>query len=366
MYQVTLPDPFQPIFPQKRKNVSNDQNYVSKYAKMFETGPSPFLVDFINNLEINLPDLAPVNQVVKKPLDSSDTMYLLKLNNLPKVFGQNLPQSLTNSPQLLTSPPQLLTNSPELLTKPPESLTKLPKSLSTALVVEGQDECHICHELVWQSEMRLHTTIKHDITDKNTGQEQEEQEEQQEHTMRSDMFIKDEKVKNEQIRRNEERVTKCEPLLKSEEVIKKEKCDIYKARVAGRVYSNDLSEEVETLCKICSKTVRVSKMRHHTVNTHKINIKTYKERFGNHKQDLVREVYHKCGICEVDILLDSDYIKNHSYDIHGVKQSVYNAEFLVPRKNKNGKVYALKQKPLSTPASVLDTLEEIENIVNKF
>ena len=166
------------------------------------------------------------------------------------------------------------------------------------------------------------------------------------------VFIKDEQM--------------AEPVIKDKKVMKEEKSEQHEASIASRVYSNDLSHEVETVCRICWKKIRVSKMRHHTANSHKINIKAYKEKFGNHKQDLVREVYHKCGICEIDILLDSDYIKNHSYDIHGIKQSVYNSQYLVPRKNKNGKVYAQKQKQVLTPVSVLETLEEIANIVNNF
>ena len=92
-------------------------------------------------------------------------------------------------------------------------------------------------------------------------------------------------------------------------------------------------------------------------------IMTYKEMFGNHRQQMVEEVYHKCGLCGKDVFLDSDDIKNHLFR-HGVTQKVYNAKFLVH--NKTLKTKKKKNAEVTMPVSILETLNEIEDIIDAF
>ena len=102
-------------------------------------------------------------------------------------------------------------------------------------------------------------------------------------------------------------------------------------------------------------------MRFHTSRTHSMPIKTYKEKYGNHRQQMVKEVYHKCGVCRKDMLLDSDDIKNHLYR-HGLSQKLYNSKFLAENKplEKEEKTDDVETEPIS----ILDTLDEIENIID--
>ena len=52
---------------------------------------------------------------------------------------------------------------------------------------------------------------------------------------------------------------------------------------------------------LCSEAVSLTTMRGHTKSAHKMSIADYKEKYGNHRTQIIDEIYHECGLCaEVD------------------------------------------------------------------
>ena len=60
-----------------------------------------------------------------------------------------------------------------------------------------------------------------------------------------------------------------------------------------KVYSDDMVDACQTICKICQMLVTLNYMRTHTKSSHGISVKDYKAAYGNHREQIVRKVYHK-------------------------------------------------------------------------
>ena len=105
----------------------------------------------------------------------------------------------------------------------------------------------------------------------------------------------------------------------------------------GRVYSNDMSEACKTICKVCQAQVSLTGMRSHTRNNHKMIIQEYKEAYGNPKDQIVKMIYHKCGLCQADVLFNSDNIQNHVVRKHQYSLKEYNAKFIACIKSSPGR-----------------------------
>ena len=102
-----------------------------------------------------------------------------------------------------------------------------------------------------------------------------------------------------------------------------------------------------------------------------------KNKFGNHRDQIVEEVYHKCGICCEEMLLDADNIHLHVKH-HKISLKDYNAKYitgwkrspkrkLLKNKNKpvqnNGVLENLKNEAFSIiDYGGLDIIEEIDNL----
>jgi hypothetical protein len=134
----------------------------------------------------------------------------------------------------------------------------------------------------------------------------------------------------------------------------------------GRVYSNNMSEACKTICKVCQAQVSLTGMRNHTRNNHKMTIHEYKEKYGNPKDQIVKMVYHKCGLCQADVLFNSDNIQNHVVRKHQYSLKEYNAEFIKTspgRKMKKERKITPEENCVNTEFQleangVFDTLEE--------
>ena len=100
----------------------------------------------------------------------------------------------------------------------------------------------------------------------------------------------------------------------------------------GRVYSSDMTDACKTICKVCKVQVTLNYMRTHSKNKHKMTINEYKDMFGNHRDHIVKEVHHKCGFCQEEILLDADSIHLH-VKRHKVSLKDYNAKFITGSKS---------------------------------
>ena len=117
-----------------------------------------------------------------------------------------------------------------------------------------------------------------------------------------------------------------------------------------------------------------------------MSIKDYVERFGNYRTQIIREVYHKCGICQEELLLDGDELHKHSRK-HNMLMSEYNAKFInscikPSERNQqrniedNREIQNLKQiintngKKTETivpkEKGVWETIQDIENILDSF
>jgi len=113
----------------------------------------------------------------------------------------------------------------------------------------------------------------------------------------------------------------------------------------GNLISNDFADYTLIECKICHLHVTMTGLRSHTKSHHKITITEYKKEFG---VDLVpvKYVYHRCGICEELIVLDSDHVAVHlKKPGHNITHKNYNAGYMVDtRMRKSTIVKSLHQQ----------------------
>ena len=113
------------------------------------------------------------------------------------------------------------------------------------------------------------------------------------------------------------------------------KPNVKRARLA-LVYSNNLSDNVKTFCCQCDKVVTLSGLEDHIKVHSKMTMKEYKELYGDLKRQIIKPVYHNCGLCSKDLLLDSSVIKNHLRKKHQEGFASYCKKFMTPAKEENG------------------------------
>ena len=106
-----------------------------------------------------------------------------------------------------------------------------------------------------------------------------------------------------------------------------------RAEDSERVFSNDMDDACQTKCKVCECEVTMNQMRAHTKNKHSMTIKEYKELFGNHRDSIIKYVYHKCGLCQEELLLDADSIHMHVLK-HQLSLKEYNKQFIKKKTRK--------------------------------
>ena len=95
----------------------------------------------------------------------------------------------------------------------------------------------------------------------------------------------------------------------------------------ARKYSNDMKDAVCTICQICYKVFKFVAMRGHTKKNHGLTIMAYREKYG--KLVPLEEIFHKCGLCGHEMILDSDNVMIHLKQSHNITHANYNAEFMV-------------------------------------
>ena len=94
-----------------------------------------------------------------------------------------------------------------------------------------------------------------------------------------------------------------------------------------RKYSNNMADCCTHKCHICGKLIALTTMRAHTKRDHNLAIKLYIEKYGNFRTQLAKVVYHKCGVCKEEMLLDGDELHKHC-NRHKIKMKEYTAKFL--------------------------------------
>ena len=78
----------------------------------------------------------------------------------------------------------------------------------------------------------------------------------------------------------------------------------------GCLISNDIADYTCVECQICEVHIPMTRLRTHTKSHHQMTITEYKERFGSELIP-VEIVWHRCGVCEELVMLDSDHIAVH-------------------------------------------------------
>jgi len=78
----------------------------------------------------------------------------------------------------------------------------------------------------------------------------------------------------------------------------------------GCLISNDIADYTLAECQICEEQIPMTRMRTHTKSHHGITITEYKAKFGPELVP-VEIVWHRCGVCDKLIVLDSDSVAVH-------------------------------------------------------
>ena len=100
----------------------------------------------------------------------------------------------------------------------------------------------------------------------------------------------------------------------------------------GKKFSNSLINACQTKCKVCGKQIKLRMMRGHTKSRHNMIITDYKNKFNQHNYDQIDPIFHNCGICGDEIMLDSDAIANHlriKHKTHKITHREYNEAYMV-------------------------------------
>ena len=161
------------------------------------------------------------------------------------------------------------------------------------------------------------------------------------------------KMASKKTRHEDDKQTKPEGLMKT----------VNKANFRNTRYSNHMKDTVQSYCQICKVPQTFTRMRSHTKSRHGISITDYKKQYGQLIENIVETVYHKCGICNKDILLDGDTLATHAKG-HGVTHKAYSEKYITLRaQDDNNKALKLAIKDIQ-PKGVLKTMvaEVKENI----
>ena len=97
---------------------------------------------------------------------------------------------------------------------------------------------------------------------------------------------------------------------------------------SAKKYSNYQEDFIKTFCCECGKVVSISGLEKHLFTHAGMNIEQYKQLYGNPLSQIIDPVYHKCGLCSQDLLLDMDIITNHVKGSHQVNYQRYSIKFI--------------------------------------
>jgi len=104
-----------------------------------------------------------------------------------------------------------------------------------------------------------------------------------------------------------------------------------------RVFSNNRKDFCKVECKICGAVKQISCMYSHVKRTHKMRIQDYKAKYGRFTEgNLLTTVYHRCGVCNLELLFDSQFIASHVIAKHNLSLAAYTKQFLEVNASQNG------------------------------
>ena len=94
------------------------------------------------------------------------------------------------------------------------------------------------------------------------------------------------------------------------------------------IYSNNLCDSVKTFCCSCDKVVTISGLEDHTQSHHKMTVEEYKPLYGNPKTQIIKLVFHQCGLCSEDMLMDCHVMEKHVKKVHQMEFKQYCNKFM--------------------------------------
>ena len=103
-------------------------------------------------------------------------------------------------------------------------------------------------------------------------------------------------------------------------------------------YSNSMGDSVKTFCCHCDKVVTLSGLEEHILSHNKMTIKEYKKLYGNPRTQITKPVFHKCGLCTEELLLDANIIAKHVKKCHQMEFNAYSIKFLSTARESSGVV----------------------------
>merc|ERR1712129_40531 len=119
-------------------------------------------------------------------------------------------------------------------------------------------------------------------------------------------------------------------------------------------FSNNTRDCCRTACKICGSVFPLSRMREHTKSVHQLQIGEYKAKYQQTFFDIEEKVFHRCGVCSLPLLLDSDVIASHlngNKASHNLSHGEYNKTYMQTAHSRGSFVGPSRAKVVS-PSSV--------------
>ena len=130
-------------------------------------------------------------------------------------------------------------------------------------------------------------------------------------------------------------------------------------------FSNDMKYACKVMCKMCDKDIVMGSFIKHSNGVHFLNTAEYKKFYGEYRQTLTSKgrVYHKCGLCSEEMLLDVDEITSHlRKKKHNLSLREYNAKFMSIRK-KNLKKPKIEAKVKPEELTTAELLRELNAVL---
>merc|ERR1712129_531444 len=140
-------------------------------------------------------------------------------------------------------------------------------------------------------------------------------------------------------------------------------------------FSNNTRDCCRTACKICGSVLVLSRMREHTKSVHQLQIGEYKAKYQQTFFDIEEKVFHRCGVCSLPLLLDSDVIASHlngNRVSHKMSHGEYNKAYMQTARSFVGPSKAAGVSPSSdssakgvSPSSVSRAIVDSQSSVSK-
>merc|ERR1712129_585411 len=127
-------------------------------------------------------------------------------------------------------------------------------------------------------------------------------------------------------------------------------------------FSNNTRDCCRTACKICGSVFPLSRMREHTKSVHQLQIGEYKTKYQQTFFDIKEKVFHRCGVCSLPLLLDSDVIASHlngNRVSHKMSHGEYNKAYMQTARSFVGPSKAAGVSPSSVSRAIVDSQSSV-------